>query len=116
MLPPVLLRLAQTAFLLYCGLRSFKAIRSVDPNDDRRWLTFWLLFTLFEFATTISDYTLGMVLPLYDEAKLAFVVFLGVGGGASLLFPVLEPLLLEAEKRADDAAAQARRELEKRRA
>ena len=100
MLPEFVLRLLHSAFLLFCGYRSFKAIRSTGADDDTRWLTFWLLYTLFEAATTFLDFTIGLVLPFYGEIKLGIVVFLGAFGGSSMLFPLIEPFLLEGEKKA----------------
>jgi hypothetical protein len=32
------------------GVKSFRAIQSPDPKDDKQWLTFWLLFGLFDLV------------------------------------------------------------------
>lgn len=89
--------LLTNTFLLYAGVRSFRALQSDSLDDDKQWLTFWLLFTLFEFSTTFADYTIGFVLPFYSLGKLAVVVALGLGG-ATLIYPAVEPLLLKADK------------------
>ena len=38
------------------------------------------------------------IVPLYNELKLGFMLFLGVFGGAGMIYPFLEPFLLQAEK------------------
>ena len=101
MIPQFIGRFVEASILLYAGLKSFKAIKSNDSNDDTQWLTFWLLYTIFEFATTVTDLFAGFIIPFYVELKIFFLVFLGVGGGANILFPVIEPYLLQAEAEAD---------------
>jgi hypothetical protein len=32
------------------GIRSFRAVQSKDPSDDKQWLTFWLLYALFDLV------------------------------------------------------------------
>ena len=32
------------------GIQSFRAIQSPDPKDDKQWLTFWLLFGMFDLV------------------------------------------------------------------
>jgi receptor expression-enhancing protein 5/6 len=90
--------LAQTIIAFYAGIKSFQAIQSSDPKDDKQWLTFWLLYSLFDLACTLSDFFLGMIVPFYNELKVAFLVFLGVFGGAAQVYPLVEPLLLQGEE------------------
>jgi receptor expression-enhancing protein 5/6 len=101
MIPVFIGRLVEASILLYAGLKSFKAIKSNDSNDDTQWLTFWLLYTIFEFGTTVTDLFAGYIIPFYVEMKIIFLLFIGVGGGANILFPVIEPYLLQAEAEAD---------------
>jgi len=93
-----LYRLLGSTILLYAGLKSFKAIKSQNKEDDTQWLTFWLLYSVFEFTTTVSDILIGWILPFYNEIKLGFLIFIGLGGGAKVVFPMLEPYLHQAEK------------------
>ena len=88
-------RLLESTVLLYAGLKSFKAIKSKDPSDDTQWLTFWLLYTLFDFITTVADIAIGWILPFYREIKLVFLVYIGLGGGATALYPLVEPFLAQ---------------------
>jgi hypothetical protein len=90
--------LAQAAISFYAGVKSFRAIQSSDPRDDKQWLTFWLLYSIFELACTLSDFILGGVVPFYNELKCAFLIFLGVFGGAEKVYPLVEPFLLQGEE------------------
>ena len=51
--------LAQAGMFAYAGLKSFRAIQSEDPKDDKQWLTFWLLFSVFELIATVTDVLFG---------------------------------------------------------
>ena len=101
MIPGFFAEILQVTILLYAGLKSFKAIRSNDKDDDTKWLTFWLLFAIFEFVTTLTDLVGGYIIPLYNEIKIGFLLFIGVGPGSMVVFPLLEPYLLQAEAHAD---------------
>ncbi len=90
--------LAHAVISFYAGVKSFHAIQSSDPKDDKQWLTFWLLYSLLELACTLSDFFLGRVIPFYNELKCAFLVFLGVFGGAEKVYPLVEPFLLQGEE------------------
>jgi hypothetical protein len=79
------------------GIKSFRAIQSTDPKDDKQWLTFWLLFALFDLVCYFTDFV-GWLVPLYDEVKVGVLVFFGVFGGAHTVYPLLEPLLLKGEE------------------
>ena len=89
--------LAQAGMFAYAGLKSFRAIQSEDPKDDKQWLTFWLLFSVFELIATVTDVLFGWLIPYYNELKCGFLLFLGAFGGAELIYPLLEPFLLQAE-------------------
>ena len=89
--------ICHSAICLYAGVRTFRAIQHSDPKVDKQWLTFWLLFSIFELLTTAADLLLGWAIPFYNEAKAAFLVFIGVLGGAESVYPLLEPLLLESD-------------------
>ena len=66
--------------------RLAQALESRSANDDTKWLTFWFVYTLFSFVKSVVDYFFKLVLPFYNEAMIAFVVYLGFGGGAQLLY------------------------------
>ena len=80
----MIITLATNAVLLYAGLQSFRALQTTDASDDKQWLTFWLLFTVLEFATTFTDW-IGWIIPFYSLAKLGLIVFLGFFNGATMV-------------------------------
>jgi hypothetical protein len=61
--------------LPYPIFASFKAIESLDKEDDKQWLTFWIVWAsavLVESFTNIFIYWI----PLYFEIKLGFFLLL----------------------------------------
>mmetsp|Transcript_6048 Transcript_6048/g.7492 ORF Transcript_6048/g.7492 Transcript_6048/m.7492 type:complete len:129 (-) Transcript_6048:650-1036(-) len=95
--PVVLLKLVESVILLYCGILSFRAIQSEALHDDKQWLTFWFVYALFQFSTCVADYSIGFILPFYNEAKIGVVVFLGVFNGATIVYPIFEPFLVKGD-------------------
>ena len=60
---------------LYPAFMSFKAIESKDTDDDRQWLTYWVVFSFF----TVFDPLLNTVLffiPMYYLFKVLIYVWL----------------------------------------
>ena len=55
--------------------RTLLAIESPGGDDDRQWLTFWLIALLLTFTEGFYDLLLSR-LPVYYEAKLAFLIWL----------------------------------------
>ncbi|GMI26216.1 hypothetical protein TrRE_jg1333 [Triparma retinervis] len=88
-------------------------LQSEDSADDKQWLTFWLLFSLFEVGVSVLDLLAIYIVPFYGEIKFGFILFLGVFGGAGKVYPLLEPFLLQAEKVAEKYEALAKEEVEK---
>jgi receptor expression-enhancing protein 5/6 len=74
-----------TVGLLYPAYMSIKAIESVGKRDDTQWLTYWVIFAIFnvlEFgADTIYDY-----FPLYWLLKCIFLVYLYAFRGAEKIY------------------------------
>lgn len=54
---------------LYAALASFRALQSDGAADDKQWLTFWLLFTLFEVGISVLDVLAIYIVPFYGELK-----------------------------------------------
>ncbi|GMH81949.1 hypothetical protein TrST_g5844 [Triparma strigata] len=88
-------------------------LQSESSVDDKQWLTFWLLFTVFEVGVSVLDILAVYVVPFYGEIKFGFILFLGVFGGAGQLYPVLEPIFLQADKVAEKYEALAKEEVDK---
>ena len=80
--------LAETAGKLlslgYGMLRTVHALETPGGDDDRQWLTFWVIVALLSVLESFTAVLLTAV-PHYYEAKLVFLVWLMFGSGAERL-------------------------------
>ena len=68
--------------LVYGGLQTIASIETPGGDDDRQWLTFWLILTVLLFLERFLARVILSTFPLYYEAKLALLLWLLLGGGA----------------------------------
>jgi receptor expression-enhancing protein 5/6 len=71
--------------ILYPAFQSIKAIQSegitqnlnflANSEDDKQWLTYWIVFSLTQIADSTFGFALGFV-PFYHLIKLIFLVSL----------------------------------------
>jgi hypothetical protein len=66
-----------------------EGIRAATQHADS---DFW-----FTPQTCFIADVLGWLIPFYDEGKVCFLIFMGLFEGAHLLYPRLEPLLLQGD-------------------
>jgi receptor expression-enhancing protein 5/6 len=68
---------------------SIRAIESPDNDDDKQWLTYWVVFALFTVVDMFSGFILKFI-PFYFFFKLLFLIwcFLPNFRGASLIYDV----------------------------
>jgi hypothetical protein len=59
----------------YPAYRSFKALESPGDEDDKQWLTYWVIYGTFGVAEGFADKIVGW-LPLYYPAKIGFLCWL----------------------------------------
>nr|CCA27992.1 conserved hypothetical protein [Albugo laibachii Nc14] len=59
---------------LYPAYQSFKALSSSDVKDDTQWLTYWVVFALYNITEPITDLLLSWI-PLYFLLKTGFLVW-----------------------------------------
>lgn len=104
--PDMFMPIITQAILLLCGYRSFKALESTGEGDDKQWLTFWLVYTFLAFAKAVLDWV-SFVVPFYNEANIAIIVYLAFFGGATQAYGILKPFLKEHEKLIDAKMAEA---------
>jgi len=94
--------LCNVAGLVYPAYKSFKVMRSGTDQTARHessetCLIYWLVFALFCAVEPLLDFTVFWV-PLYYEAKLALVIWLGALDGARELYRgYVEPFLSSKE-------------------
>lgn len=71
--------------LAWYGFKSYKAIETQTSRDDNHWLTFWLLYGMIQFLEYWVDLILFW-LPFYYELKIGLLVYLGMFGGATVVY------------------------------
>jgi receptor expression-enhancing protein 5/6 len=86
--------------IIYPGYLSFKAIESKTPDDDKQWLTYWVIFAAQKLLETITDIFLFWI-PMYYPIKLIFLIWLAypdTKGATKIYDSIVRPLLLKHEK------------------
>ncbi|CAG9830344.1 unnamed protein product [Diabrotica balteata] len=83
---------------LYPAYVSIKAIESKEKDDDTKWLTYWVVFSLF----SVTEYFVDIIVrwfPLYWLIKCIFMVWLmlpgDVNGSVILYRRVIKPYFLK---------------------
>ena len=59
----------------YPTFMSFMALESVDENDDKQWLTYWIVFGAFNILDHFADVITAFI-PFYLLFKVIFFVYL----------------------------------------
>ena len=59
----------------YPAFMSFLALESNGSDDDKQWLTYWVIFGLFNIVDQWSGFILHFI-PFYFVFKLCFLVYL----------------------------------------
>ena len=59
----------------YPCFMSFLALESTKEDDDKQWLTYWVVFGIFNFVDHFAGFILSLV-PFYFFLKLVFLVWL----------------------------------------
>ena len=110
--------------VIYPAVQSIKAIESEGKDDDKEWLTYWIIFGLFTLVDDIFGCLLSMI-PYFFLIKLAFFVFLFAPQtkGALKIYntvakplleqyrPVIEKLINDVQGVAKDAVKEAKSEV-----
>ncbi|EAR92189.1 HVA22/TB2/DP1 family protein (macronuclear) [Tetrahymena thermophila SB210] len=100
--------------LLYPSYMSFKAIETPDDDDDKQWLTYWIVFSFLH----VFDGPLSLILqffPFYYPLKVMFYVYLFYPKTKGALFiynSFLRKFLLENQAKIDDNLKRAQETIE----
>jgi len=90
---------------IYPAYISIKAIESLNKDDDTQWLTYWVVFSMFNVAEFFSK-TILHYFPFYWLAKCVFLLYLymPMSQGAQLIYQkFIRPLHLQSHIRINDA-------------
>jgi receptor expression-enhancing protein 5/6 len=83
---------------------SIKAIESAEADDDKQWLTYWIVFALFSLTDLFSGFILRFI-PFYFFFKLIFLIVLMAPNirGATIVYDnVIRKIFLKYEKDLDN--------------
>jgi len=91
---------------LYPAYESIKAIESPNNKDDKRWLTYWVVFSIFNLAEFFAD-ILFFWIPFYWLFKVIFLIYCMIptswNGSIMIYTTILRPLALKYQDRIEDA-------------
>lgn len=90
--------------IFYPAYMSFKAIESDGVDDDKQWLTYWVVFAVYGFADRFLDFIFFWV-PFYYPIKLLVLItlFAPQTRFAVLLYDrVIKPFLKKYESQIDE--------------
>jgi receptor expression-enhancing protein 5/6 len=85
---------------VYPAYASFKAIESEEKEDDTQWLTYWVVYAVFNIIETFVDLILFWF-PFYYSIKFGFLIWLflpNVRGAQYLYTHLILPFFLRQEK------------------
>ena len=94
---------------------SFKAIETANPEDDKQWLTYWVVFAAFNIVEVFVDIIMFWF-PFYYPFKFGFLIycFLPQTKGAIFIYEnVVQPFLKKHEGSIDAAAVKAAKSVAK---
>ncbi|BFZ01552.1 hypothetical protein BsWGS_04590 [Bradybaena similaris] len=91
---------------IYPAYASVKAIESHEKDDDTKWLTYWVVYSVFSLVEFFSDIFLFWI-PFYPFLKCVFLVwcFLPISWNGShiLYYRFIRPFILRHQDRIDSA-------------
>ncbi|KAL8440141.1 hypothetical protein Efla_007540 [Eimeria flavescens] len=91
------------AGFLYPAWMSFRAIETPGTEDDKLWLTYWVVYGAFSIVEYFVDFILFWV-PFYYLLKFCFLLYLALPcfkGAESVYNIFIRPFLLEHQKPID---------------
>ena len=89
--------LITTITVLYPAVHSIRAIETEGKDDDKIWLTYWMVFGLFTTAETFFGF-IFYVIPYWDWLRMGFFIWLllpNFNGAAVLYNGVIKNLLAQ---------------------
>mmetsp|Transcript_6835 Transcript_6835/g.9981 ORF Transcript_6835/g.9981 Transcript_6835/m.9981 type:complete len:174 (+) Transcript_6835:43-564(+) len=82
--------------------QTFRAIKSPNKDDDKQWLTYWVVFSLFSCIEFVIGPAFIKRIPFYWELKTIFILWLQVARGALIIYDqIVEPFFVEYEEDID---------------
>lgn len=89
---------------VYPAYKSFKAVESPDGDDDKQWLTYWIVYSTFNILEYFADLIFFWI-PFYDLLKCAFLIWcmwpVKNNGATLVYYHIVRPFLLKNESKID---------------
>ena len=82
--------------VMYPGLRSIRALISKEGDDDKEWLTYWMIFGVLHFLEMFFGWLLYFI-PYWEYVRLLGIAWLMLPQfkGASIVYEkVLKPFCI----------------------
>ena len=89
----------------YPVFMSFYALESNGTDDDKQWLTYWVIFGIFSIADQFAGFILSLI-PFYYVLKVATLIWLfhpATNGATTLYYNFIQPYWKEYESVIDQA-------------
>jgi receptor expression-enhancing protein 5/6 len=83
---------------------SIKAVQSNDKEDDKQWLTYWIVYSFLHISDSILE-LLFSSLPFYNVTKMCFLIwcFAPQSKGATIIYKrIIEPLFKRYQQHIDE--------------
>jgi len=91
--------------VFYPAAASFEALESPQENDDKQWLTYWVIYSFVTLVETVAAPVLVWISAVYAPAKLLLFCWLVLPqfrGANYLYLNFIRPNGLEARKKLYD--------------
>jgi len=89
---------------LYPAYASIKAVESKEKDDDTKWLTYWVVYSIFHLLEFFTDIFFFWI-PFYWFFKCAFLVYcfapVTSNGAVTIYYKLIRPYVLKYESRID---------------
>jgi len=85
---------------VYPTYASFKAVKTVEKDDDSQWLIYWVVYSFFILVESFTDALLFWI-PFYYFTKVLFLIYLmhpATRGAGQLYLTVIAPFLQKTEE------------------
>ena len=86
------------------SISSLRALQTKDSDDDKQWLTYWVVFGVFSFIDLFTASILKFI-PFYFILKIAFLIWLFMPNtkGALIIYTkIISKLFKKYEKQIDE--------------
>lgn len=95
---------------LYPAYASIKAIETKEKDDDTKWLTYWVVYSVFHLAEFFTDIFFFWI-PFYWFFKCCFLVYCFAptswNGSLSIYNKVIRPFVLKHQKKIEETMGKA---------